>query len=186
MKIIQRIKNWVNKPIEESKSGKSWEFALLGGSILVFIIGVFCGVEAYHSWRSTHEWQSPIVFRSFVRKIELPEPQVLSPISGEIEKETLIGLASYYSHDGCEGCSEGQIMANGEPFVESAITIAYNRLPLGTFVRVTNLVTQDSIVAEITDTGGFEELGRIADLSLGTKNAINCSDMCEVEISLVR
>ena len=183
MKLLKRIKEWNDKPIDEKKRGHGWEFALPMAAILIFIIGVFCGIEAYHGWRETHQWQLP--FRPLVVVIEVPEEEVMRPAEFVEEKESWIGLASYYSHDGCVGCSNGQIMSNGEPFIEEAITIAYNRVPLGTFVRVTNLQTNDSIVAEVTDTGGFEELGRIADLSLGTKKAINCSDLCEVEIELL-
>jgi len=183
MNILNKIREWNNKPLKEGRS-HSWGFALYMVAILVGIIGIFCGIEAYHSWRETHQWQLP--FRPLVVVIEKEEPKELKPAEFVEERESWIGLASYYSHEGCVGCNGKQIMSNGKPFIEEAITIAYNRVPLGSYVRVTNLKTGDSIVAEVTDTGGFEELGRIADLSLGTKNAINCSDICEVEIELIK
>jgi rare lipoprotein A (peptidoglycan hydrolase) len=77
------------------------------------------------------------------------------------------GVVSYYSHDGCIGCHPEQIMANGEKFDENAMTLAFNRLPLNTEVKVCNLDNNKCVNARVTDTGGFENLGRIADLSLG-------------------
>ena len=99
-----------------------------------------------------------------------------------IREVKYIGLASYYSVAGCVGCRDDLLMANGERFDETAMTLAFNWLPLGTVVEVTNVLTGDSRLAEITDTGGFNKLGRIADLSLGLKEALNCSDLCRVEI----
>ena len=94
------------------------------------------------------------------------------------------GEASYYSRKGCLGCSESLTMANGQPLDDSKLTVAFNKLPLGKMVRIINNATNDVVTAEITDTGGFERpgLNRIIDLSLATKNAINCSDLCDVTI----
>lgn len=109
------------------------------------------------------------------------------------------GEASYYSHAGCEGCTLGQITASGEPFDENALTLAFNHAPFQTMVRVTNVENGMSVVARVNDTGGFNQLGRdnyyrltgdriyndldkIADLSLATKNAIGCGDVCDVTV----
>ena len=167
-----------------SGGGDSFQHALIMGAILIGMVGVACGLEAYANWRTWHEYQFPIVFRPIIVEIKQEVLNPTIPIKEEKAKTSWIGLASYYSHEGCVGCSDGQIMANGEPFIEDAITIAFNDVPLGTYVRVTNLRTNVSIVAEVTDTGGFNELGRLADLSKGTKEAIGCSDMCEVEITI--
>lgn len=79
--------------------------------------------------------------------------------------QTFIGKVSYYSKDGCVGCNEKQIMANGEVFDENDLTLAFNKLPLNTLVRVTNTENGERAVARVTDRGGFEKYGRIADLS---------------------
>jgi len=92
------------------------------------------------------------------------------------------GTASYYSESGCIGCSPNLTMANGEGFDEDALTIAFNKLPLGSLVRVTNIANEQEVTVEVTDRGGFEALGRIADLSKGVKEVINCSDLCEVRV----
>jgi len=92
------------------------------------------------------------------------------------------GLASYYSREGCVGCSKNLHMANGEPLNDENLTVAFNRLKLGSKILITNLKIGTSVVSEVTDRGGFEHLGRIIDLNLATKNAIKCSDLCRIKI----
>lgn len=114
--------------------------------------------------------------------IEEIQDQVISPCLGT--GATWRGPATYYSHAGCLGCSRGQIMANGRPFKEMAHTIAFMRTTLGSIVNVTNLDNQQSVLAEVTDRGGFEAYGIIADLSLGTVRAINGGSRTNVLIEL--
>jgi rare lipoprotein A len=97
-------------------------------------------------------------------------------------KQEWRGMASYYSESGCVGCSPNLTMANGKRFDEDALTIAFNKLPLGSLVRVTNLANEQEVTVEVTDRGGFEALGRVADLSKAVKEVINCSDLCEVRV----
>jgi len=110
---------------------------------------------------------------------------VLQEQEQEVEEQlqyTWIGTASYYSEDGCVGCSENLTMANGETFKDSGYTVAFNWLPLGSWVSVRNRYTDDITYARVTDTGGFNKLGRIIDLSPAVKDAISCNDLCEVEV----
>jgi rare lipoprotein A (peptidoglycan hydrolase) len=75
-----------------------------------------------------------------------------------------IGIASYY------GITDGfdwRPMANGQPFDPYAMTIASNHIPLNSWVIVENPVNGVKVKCKVTDTGGFTELGRIADLSFG-------------------
>lgn len=102
------------------------------------------------------------------------------------DSQSWTGLASFYNWAGCLGCNPKRIMANGKPLVDTNKTLAFQRLALGSKVRVTNLRNNMFVVAEVTDRGGFEPLGRIADLSEGTKDAINCSDLCKVKIEEVK
>jgi len=91
---------------------------------------------------------------------------------------TLEGEASYYSRDGCLGCSPSLTMANGQPLNDEALTMAIGanqKHLVGHAATVTNLSTGKSVKVLITDTGGFyqERYGmRVADLTIGTKNAI--------------
>lgn len=96
------------------------------------------------------------------------------------------GVASYYSEDGCVGCSATLTMANGERFRDEGMTVAFNKLPLGSVVAIENPKTKLSTLARVTDRGGFESLGRIIDLSPAVKDAIKCSDLCKVKIVEVK
>ena len=161
---------------------------------LVLIIGVYHALEKYADWRVSHEWQAPYVF--YIRT-PIKEIETLKPLSDVIAKEpeTIItaevepsqiwtGEASYYTVDGCIGCNPQRIMANGEVLDDMRKTIAFNLLPMNTEVVVTNLSNGISTTAVVTDTGGFDALGRIADLSFATKKSIDCNDLCQVRIEI--
>jgi len=75
-------------------------------------------------------------------------------------------------------------MANGEVLDDMKKTLAFNDAPLGTEVKVTNMSNGVSTQATVTDTGGFKELGRIADLSVATKKVIGCNDLCQVKVEV--
>lgn len=98
-----------------------------------------------------------------------------------------VGLASYYSVVGCLGCSPTLTMANGERLNDAAYTIALPPAQFRAFknqyLEVKNPKTGLKVRAKVTDSGGFAKYNRVADLSLATKNAIGCSNLCKVEIS---
>jgi rare lipoprotein A len=56
------------------------------------------------------------------------------------------GIASFY-HDKFDG----RLTANGEVFSQKKLTAAHNRLPLGTWVEVTNLKNKKSVIVRIND-----------------------------------
>lgn len=70
----------------------------------------------------------------------------------------------------------GKKTASGVRFNENSMTAAHRTLPMGTVVKVTNLLTGKSIKVTINDRGPYAK-GRIIDLSkaaaarLGTKQA---------------
>lgn len=65
----------------------------------------------------------------------------------------------------------GRRTANGERFDKNAMTAAHRRLPLSSFVRVTNVANKKSVVVRINDRGPFHS-GRIIDLSQAAANAL--------------
>jgi rare lipoprotein A len=73
---------------------------------------------------------------------------------------TEVGFASWYGAP-----YKGAKAANGTVFDENALTAAHRTLPMGTTVRVTNLATNQSVIATITDRGPFVP-GRVLDLSM--------------------
>lgn len=56
------------------------------------------------------------------------------------------GVASYYADK-----FEGRKTANGEVFRQSGMTAAHNGLPLGTWIRVTNLRNGRQVVVKVND-----------------------------------
>jgi rare lipoprotein A len=73
--------------------------------------------------------------------------------------ETQTGRASWYSTKECNN-----LTASGKPLNDKALTAAHKKLPLGTVVRVTNLVNNKSVVVTIIDRGPYKR-GRIIDLT---------------------
>lgn len=96
---------------------------------------------------------------------------------------TISGKASYYSREGCLGCSPTMTMANGEPLDDNRLTVAYNDAPLNSYVTIKNTKTGQSVTAKVTDTGGFERHGKIIDLTIKTRDAIGCGHVCDVEVN---
>jgi rare lipoprotein A len=70
-----------------------------------------------------------------------------------------IGTASWYGQD-----FEGKPTASGEPYNMYDLTAAHPTLPLGTYVKVTNLGNRRAVVVRINDRGPVVE-GRIIDVS---------------------
>lgn len=56
------------------------------------------------------------------------------------------GVASYYSNN-----FQGKKTSSGELFNQKKLTAAHNTLPLGTYIRVTNLKNGKSIVVKVND-----------------------------------
>jgi peptidoglycan lytic transglycosylase len=77
-----------------------------------------------------------------------------------------VGLASWYGK-----YFDGKPTASGEPYDMHDLTAAHPTLPLGTFVKVTNLRNGRSIVVRVNDRGPVVD-GRIIDLSYNAAKAI--------------
>jgi rare lipoprotein A len=77
------------------------------------------------------------------------------------------GLASWYGRK-----FHGRKTSNGEIYNMYGMTAAHKTLPLGTFVRVHNLVNDKSVDVRVNDRGPFVR-GRIIDLSYTAAKKIN-------------
>ena len=73
-----------------------------------------------------------------------------------------VGVASWYG-----SAFHGQRTANGEVFDMRALSAAHPTLPLPSYVRVTNLANQRSVVVRVNDRGPFAQ-GRVIDVSKRT------------------
>jgi rare lipoprotein A len=78
-----------------------------------------------------------------------------------------VGTASWYGKQ-----FEGKLTATGEPYDMHEFTAAHMTLPLGTWVKVTNLNNGNWVVVRINDRGPVVP-GRIIDLSYGAARMLN-------------
>jgi rare lipoprotein A len=102
--------------------------------------------------------------------LEIPKFQPIPakrPEALEAEKAPYqVGNASWYG-----GFFQGQETANGEDYDMYGFTAAHRELPLGTFVKVTNLKNLRTIVVRINDRGPVTP-GRIIDLSFAAARSL--------------
>src|SRR3954471_12533101 len=84
-----------------------------------------------------------------------------SSSSGSTPKPYQIGRASWYGKQ-----FHGRSTASGEPYDMFQFPAAHRQLPLGTWVRVTNLRNGRSITVRVNDRGPYVG-NRVIDLSYG-------------------
>lgn len=101
-------------------------------------------------------------------------------------KSQFVGKASIYSRNGCLGCSENMIMANGQPLDDNALTVAFNDAPLGTIVKITNTHNGNEVTARVTDTGGFKRHGRIVDVTPAVAHTLALKTDQTVNIEVIK
>jgi rare lipoprotein A len=84
------------------------------------------------------------------------------------------GVASWYGYETLRQ-KGGHMTANGESFNPKGLSAAHKYLPLPTFVQVTNLENDRSIIVRVNDRGPFVK-GRIIDLSAGAAKKLGFYD----------
>lgn len=97
-------------------------------------------------------------------------PAIFDPKPVEVQH----GKASYYW--------QGKKTANGERFYPEGLTAAHRKLPIHTWVRVTNERNGKSVIVRINDRGPYIR-GRIIDLARGAAREI---DMIKAGVVPVR
>lgn len=76
---------------------------------------------------------------------------------------------------------QGHKTATGEKFNMNDLTCAHRSLPLGSWVRVTNLNNQKSVIVRVNDRGPVSE-GRIVDLSYAAAHAVGMNGIARVKL----
>ena len=114
-------------------------YATLLVACLFFIIPLFAQLEA--------------------AKIEEVDPVEKEEELETVKSKTLYGTASYYADK-----FNGRKTANGETYSSSKLTAACNVLPLGTWIKVTNLKNNKSIIVKVNDRL-HPKMKRIVDIS---------------------
>ncbi len=110
---------------------------------------------------SDHDRTSPA-------KTQKPKPATKSTHSNAKRTHPYqVGTASWYG-----SYFDGKETASGEPFDMYDLTAAHPTLPLGTYVKVTNLRNGKTVVVRVNDRGPVVE-GRIIDLSYQAARVLN-------------
>lgn len=84
-----------------------------------------------------------------------------------------VGVASWYGKQ-----FHGKQTASGEDFDMFELTAAHRQLPLGTYVKVTNLRNGKSVIVRVNDRGPYV-MDRIMDLSYSAARMLNFRDGVE-------
>jgi len=90
------------------------------------------------------------------------------------------GIASWYGTH-----FQGHKTANGEQYDMNSLTCAHRSLPLGSWIRVTNLHNCKSIFVRVNDRGPMTD-NRIIDLSYAAAHAVGLSGVGKVKLEPVR
>jgi rare lipoprotein A len=96
----------------------------------------------------------------------LPIPQQKPRESEPSTKPYQVGKASWYG-----GLFQGKATASGEDYDMNDFTAAHRVLPLGTFVKVTNLTNRKSVIVRVNDRGPFFP-DRVIDLSYSAARSL--------------
>ena len=91
-----------------------------------------------------------------------------------------VGKASWYG-----GHFQGRKTANGERFDMHELTCAHRTLPLGSWVRITNVHNHKRVFVRVNDRGPMID-DRIVDLSYAAARAVGISGLGRVRIEIVR
>jgi rare lipoprotein A len=100
-------------------------------------------------------------------KGKLADANALTDDGPDVSNFHQTGRASWYGK-----LFHGRRTANGERFNMNALTAAHRTLPLGSYVRVTNPATNDSVVVRINDRGPYAR-GRVIDLSYAAARVLH-------------
>ncbi|HET7892901.1 MAG TPA: septal ring lytic transglycosylase RlpA family protein [Candidatus Sulfotelmatobacter sp.] len=93
----------------------------------------------------------------------IPKPEVRKQVK---TKPYQVGTASWYGQ-----IFDGKPTASGEPYDMYDMTAAHLTLPMGSYVRVTNLRNGKAVIVRVNDRGPIVP-GRIIDLSYGAAQAL--------------
>ncbi len=90
-----------------------------------------------------------------------------------------VGFASWYG-----GGFQGHATASGENYNMTDLTCAHRSLPLGTLIRVTNLMNHKSVVVRVNDRGPFLA-SRVIDLSYAAAHFLGFDGTAKVRLDVL-
>jgi rare lipoprotein A len=122
-----------------------------------------------------------LIFSVSIGFVSAQQDSTKSTKKSSVKAKIQYGLASFYSNK-----FNGRKTANGEIFNNQKLTAAHNTLPLGTYVRVTNLRNKRSVIVKINDRLHHKNK-RIIDLSrlAATKLGFIKSGLTRVKVEVL-
>ncbi len=108
-----------------------------------------------------------------------PDPQT-KPQTVKPRRWFEIGQASWYGRK-----FQGRKTAAGETYDMNGLTCAHRTLPLGSWIRVTNLKNRKSVFVRVNDRGPVPS-NRIVDLSFGAAQRVGLLGIGKVKLETVR
>jgi rare lipoprotein A len=122
--------------------------------------GLFCGITlTLHCVQPSHGPTSVLAEATSTTRAAAARAVPAATPAKKVQDWHQIGLASWYGRE-----FQGKETADGESFNMYDLTCAHRSLPLGTWVKVTNLHTRKWIVVRVNDRGPVPDT-RIVDLS---------------------
>ena len=100
---------------------------------------------------------------SFI-SVKLPDVKSVKEEVKVVENESTTHIATWYN-------LHGNRTASGERFHKDSLTAAYNYVKLGTYLKVTNINNEESVIVKVTDRMGNKTPNRI-DLSISAFDSI--------------
>jgi rare lipoprotein A len=92
---------------------------------------------------------------------------------------TETGLVAIYADS-----LQGKKMRSGETFDAEGFTAGHARLPIPSYLRVTNLANNRQIVVKVNDRATYQQ-GRIITLTSGVANRLNLAKLGRVKIEII-
>jgi len=113
------------------------------------------------------------------KSAKAPETQAPA-VQSDVKKHWYqIGRASWYG-----GSFQGRETASGENYNMTDLTCAHRSLPLGTLVRVTNLMNHKSVVVRVNDRGPYFA-NRVIDLSYAAAHFLGFDGTAKVRLNIL-
>jgi rare lipoprotein A len=136
-------------------------------SLLAGVVIALLATGCHHQTQQSYAPPPPPSYPSRTHVARTTPPKAMpapvapprEPVPEPAGKPTLVetGLASWYG-------PSGHRAADGSAYDGNSMTAAHKTLPMGSIVRVTNLVNGEQVMVKITDRGPFAH-GRVLDLS---------------------
>lgn len=100
----------------------------------------------------------------------------VSEAAARVRRWFQVGEASWYGR-----AVQGHRTASGERFDMGGMTCAHRTLPLGSWLRVTNLSNRRSVLVRVTDRGPLSS-NRVVDLSYAAAHAVGIGGVGKVQL----